>query len=107
MRVLFHPEFPQDVLRFSGQYGAISHRLAARFHAEVDDALARIKIDPTAAGHFLNTGSAVVKDIRRRNLGSFPYFVLHGLHVDLLVFGAVIPSATDPLTWLDRFSSTS
>jgi len=104
MKVLFHPEFPQDVLRYSGQYADISARLGARFRAEVDEALMRIKTEPTAAGHFLHTGSTIVKDIRRRNLVSFPHFVLYGLHADLLVFGALIPSATDPLTWLDRFS---
>jgi hypothetical protein len=36
-----------------------------------------------------------------------PYFVLYGLHADLMVFGALIPSASDPLTWLDRFSKPS
>jgi hypothetical protein len=79
-------------------------RLEARFRVEVDNALARVKAQPTAAGHFLNTGSAVIADVRRRNLQSFPYFVLYGLHADLMVFGALIPSASDPLTWLDRFS---
>jgi len=104
MKVLYHPEFSQDVLRFAGQYGAISLRLETRFRMEVDDALARIKAEPTAVGHFLNTGSVIVRDIRRRNLVSFPHFVLYGSHLDLLVFGALVPGASDPLTWLDRFS---
>lgn len=104
MKVSYHPEFAQDVLRFAGQYGAISSRLESRFRIEVDEALGRIKAGPTAAGHFLNTGSSIVADVRRRNLVSFPYFVLYGLHADLMVFGAIIPSASDPLTWLDRFS---
>ena len=104
MNVQYHPEFAQDVLRFAGKYGEISPRLEARFRMEVDDALAGIKVQPTAAGHFLNTGSVIITDVRRRNLVSFPYFVLYGLHADLMVFGALIPSASDPLTWLDRFS---
>jgi hypothetical protein len=104
MNVQYHPEFAQDVLRFAGQYGEISPRLEARFRIEVDDASGRIKAMPTSAGHFVNTGSVIVADVRRRNLVSFPYFVLYGLHGDLMVFGAVIPSASDPLTWLDRFS---
>jgi hypothetical protein len=104
MKVSYHPEFAQDVLRFAGEYGAISPKLEIRFRMEVDDALVRIKAEPTASGHFLNTGSAIVTDVRRRNLVSFPCFVLYGLHADLMVFGAVIPSASDPLTWLDRFS---
>jgi len=107
MKVQYHPEFAQDVLRFAGQYGVISPRLEDRFRIEVDEVLARIKERPTAAGHFLNNGSAVVTDVRRRNLASFPYFVLYGLHADLMVVGALIPSASDPLTWLDRFSKSS
>ena len=107
MKVLFHPDFSQDILRFAGEYGAISPRLEARFRSEVDEALARIKTGPTAAGHFLNTGSTIVRDVRRRNLVSFPHFVLYGMHADLLVFGAVIPSASDPLTWLSRFPQTA
>jgi hypothetical protein len=105
MRVLYHPDFPKDLLRFGEQYGAISRRLEVRFRTEVDDALIRIKSAPTAAGHFLKTGSTIVTDIRRRNLASFPHFILYGLHGDLLIIGAVIPSASDPLTWLTRFSN--
>ena len=105
MKVLYHPDFPKDVVRFADQYSAISPKLEVRFRSEIDDALIRIKAAPTAAGHFLNTGSTIVTDIRRRNLVSFPHFVLYGLHGDLLIFGAVIPSASDPLTWLVRFSN--
>lgn len=107
MIVRYHPEFAQDVLRFSGEYGEIPPRLEARFRSEVENALAQIKERPTSAGHFLNTGSTIVADVRRRNFGSFPCFVLYGLHADLMVFGAIIPSASDPLTWLDRFSRTT
>ena len=103
MTVRYHPEFAQDVLRFAGQYRAISPRLGARFRMELDEALTRIMVEPTAAGHFVNTGSTIVKEVRRRNLVSFPHFVLYGLHDDLLVIGALIPSASDPLTWLERF----
>jgi hypothetical protein len=106
MNVRYHPEFPGDVLRFSREYGAISPRLELRFRAEVNDAIARIKSGPTDAGHFLSTGSVIVADVRRRNLKSFPLFVLYGLHADLLVIGALIPSASDPLTWLSRFTKS-
>jgi hypothetical protein len=104
VNVQYHPEFAQDVLRFSAQYGAISSRLESRFRNEVAEALGRIEMEPAAAGHFLNTGSAILKDVRRRNLVSFPLFLLYGLHRDLLVVGALIPTASDPLTWLDRFT---
>ncbi len=103
MRVLYHPEFARDVVQFAGQYRAIAPELGTRFRMEVEEALVLIKDEPTAAGHFVNTGSVIVKDVRRRNLVSFPHFVLYGVYNDLLVIGALIPSASDPLTWLERF----
>jgi len=68
MRVVFHPEFPEDIKRFEAQYQEISDRLAARFRAGVDEAIERIKAAPNSAGHFVNTGSQIVKEVRRRNL---------------------------------------
>lgn len=50
MRVRYHPEFTRDVVRFVGQYRTISPRLGGRFRMEVDEALERIKAEPTAAG---------------------------------------------------------
>ena len=44
-----------------------------------------------------------VREVRRRNLEVFPFFVLYGLTEDCLIFGSVIPSALDPLIWLSRF----
>ena len=44
--------------------------------------------------------------IRRFNAGNlraFPFFVHYGVVGDRLVFGSVIPSRSDPLTWLTRF----
>jgi len=103
MRVLFHPEFPQDVRRFAAAYGKVSPGLAARFHHEIDDAIESIKLSPTSAGHFVNLGSKIVPELRRRNLRAFPFFVLYGATDDQLIFGSVIPSRSDPLTWLTRF----
>lgn len=104
MRVRFHPEFAGDIREFTGQYRDINDRLAARFRSEVEEAIEHIKESPSSAGHFLNTGSQVVREVRRRNLRSFPFFVLYGLHDDLLVFGSLIPSKSDPLLWLKRFA---
>jgi len=103
MRVVFHPEFPQDVLRFGAEYAQLSDVLAKRFRQEVDDAVNAIASSPSAAGHYLNLGSSVVPELRRRNLRAFPFFVLYGVVGDRLIFGAVIPSRSDPLTWLARF----
>jgi hypothetical protein len=103
MRVSYHPGFPKDIKRFEAQYQGVSERLALRFRAAVDEAIDQIKTSPASAGHFVNTGSRIVKEVRRRNLSSFPAFILYGVSGDLLVFRSLIASASDPLTWLKRF----
>lgn len=103
MKVVFHPEFPRDQLGIETDYAKISPGLAKRFRSEIDLAIESIKAAPGAAGHFLNTGSAVVPEFRRRNLPSFPFFVLYGCADGWLIFGAIIPTRSDPLNWLTRF----
>jgi hypothetical protein len=103
MKVLFHPEFPNDQRKFQAGYAEISVGLAARFRTEIDEAIDAVKAAPTAAGHFVNDGSEVVAEFRRRNLNAFPFFVLYGFTAELLVFGAIIPVRSDPLNWLTRF----
>jgi hypothetical protein len=51
----------------------------------------------------LNLGSKIVPALRRRNLRAFPFFLLDGATAQQLIFGSVIPSRSDPLTWLARF----
>jgi hypothetical protein len=102
MRVLFHPDFPKDVRKFESDYALVSQGLAARFRSEIDEAIESIKLSPNSAGHFLNLGSAVVRELRRRNLRAFPFFILYGVTGDRLIIGAVIASRSDPLTWLSR-----
>jgi hypothetical protein len=77
MRVIYHPDFPKDIKRFEAQYREVSERLATRFCGAVDDVIGRIKASPGSAGHFVNTGSQVVKEVRRCNLSSFPFFILY------------------------------
>jgi len=103
MRVLFHPEFPKDIRKFERDYQSISEGLAVRFRHEIDEALNAIKLSPQGAGHFLQTGSKVVTAFRRRNLKAFPFFILYGITDDAIIIGSLIPSRTDPLTWLTRF----
>jgi len=79
MTVVYHPEFPQDVKKIQAQYREVSAQLGVRFRTEVDMAVGLIKASPSSAGHFLNTGSQIVKEVRRRNLKSFPFFVLYGV----------------------------
>ena len=103
MRFVYHPDFPKDIKRFFAQYSAISSQLGSRFLGEVDKAIDHIKQAPSSAGHFINIGSHIMKEVRRRNLKSFPFFVLYGVSGDVLVFRSLIPSASDPLSWLNRF----
>jgi hypothetical protein len=103
MTVIFHPEFPKDIRKFESGYAEISSGLALRFRTEIDVAVAAVKSSPQSAGHFLNLGSAIVPEFRRRNLKAFPHFILYGIAGDLLIFGSVIPSRSDPLTWLTHF----
>lgn len=103
MTVLYHPEFARDIQRFAIKYAEISPKLEVRFRRDVDLALSAVKTNPTNAGHFINTGSLILREVRRRNLEIFPFFVLYGLADERLIFGSVIPSASDPLTWLVRF----
>jgi hypothetical protein len=105
MRVLFHPEFPQDIRRFADGYIKISPGLAERFRREIDEAIDAIKAAPGSAGHFLNLGSKIVPELRRRNLRAFPFFILYGATHEQVIFGSVIASRSDPLTWLVRFST--
>ena len=103
MRILYHPGLARDIQQFAGKYAEISPRLSERFRQDIDGALLAVKTNPTGAGLYINTGSLILREVRRRNLETFPFFVLYGLADDRLVFGAVIPSASDPLTWLKRF----
>jgi hypothetical protein len=103
MIVIYHPEFPRDITQFAAKYADVSPKLGVRFRHEVDNAIVAVLTNPTGAGHYINTGSVVLHDARRRNLEIFPFFMLYGLADDRLIFGSLIPSASDPLTWLKRF----
>ena len=105
MTVLFHPEFPNDIRKFEAGYGQISVGLGKRFRDGVNSAVSAVKAAPTSAGHFLNLGSSVAPEFRRRNLKAFPFFILYGIAGDRLIFGSVIPSRSDPLMWLTRFEA--
>jgi hypothetical protein len=107
MRVLFHPNFPLDLRHYADGYRQISAGLAARFHTEIDEAINAVKSAPTSAGHYLNLGSKIVPELRRRNLRAFPFFILYGVSPEQLIFGSIIPSRSDPLTWLTRIQKPS
>lgn len=103
MKILFHPDFAADQRKFESDYAEISIGLAARFGREIDEAIAAVKAAPTSAGHFVHTGSKIAPEFRRRNLNAFPFFLLYGCGQNLLIFGSIIPTRSDPLNWLTRF----
>lgn len=105
MKVRFHPEFPQELKRFEAEYGSISPGLAQRFRAEMLAAIDAVKASPSGAGHYVDTGSQIVREFRRRNLRSFPFFVLYGATDEMLIFGGIIPTRSDPVTWLARIGT--
>jgi len=105
MTVVYHPDFAGDIRGYESQYAELSPLLVGRFRADLDSALAAIITHPTNAGHFVNTGSTIVREIRRRNLSNFPFFVIYGMTDTHLLFGSLIPSRSDPLGWLGRFKS--
>lgn len=103
MKAVYHPDFPKDIRKFEVEYRQLSIGLGTRFRQAVDEALTAIQAAPNAAGHVLHTGSQVVPEFRRRNLRSFPFFILYGLMEETLIIGSLVPSRSDPLTWLIRF----
>jgi hypothetical protein len=103
MRVIFHPEFPNDIRKFEHLYFEISIGLGQRFRNEVFSPIETIKNSPERAGHFLNSELPLARKLRRRNLKAFPFFILYGILDARLVFASLIPGRSDPLTWLVRF----
>lgn len=97
MKVVFHPDFAADAARFIREYRQISTALGDRFRQETEDAIRVIQGSPASAGHYLNTGSRIVRHVRRRNLRSFPFLILYGLTDGLLIIASLIPSRSDPL----------
>jgi hypothetical protein len=102
MIVVYHPQFAEDINRFTAQYAAVSARLGERFQSDIETALSAVIANPSGAGHFVDTGSHILREVRRRNLTVFPFFILYALVDERLIFGSVIPSASDPLNWLPR-----
>ena len=105
MKIQLHPEFSKDIRKFEAQYRAVSVALAQRFRSEVTVAIEAIKLSPGSAGHYVNTGSRIVRECRRRNLRDFPYFIAYAATEEAIFFASVLPSRSDPLTWLSRFPS--
>lgn len=105
MTALVHPAFFDDLRRFTEEYRAVYENLGHRFNQEVRQALLRVKAGPEYAGHLLKTRPITLKDVRRCNLRSFPFFVLYGLTSEVLLIASLLPSRSDPLTWLSRFQA--
>jgi len=106
MRIQFHPDFPRDQRKFQADYAEISAGLAARFQTEIDEVIDAVRAAPTAAGHFVNTGSEFALKYRRRNLRAFPFFVLYGCTADIR--RGSVASGTDAISMaqIDREVAT-
>ena len=102
MIVGYHAEFGRDIRRFEEQYQKVSPRLGERFRQEIETGIEQAKSSPLSAGHFVNTGSRIVIEVRRLNLRKFPFFIIYSFDGQRLFFGGVVPSRSDPLTWLAR-----
>lgn len=105
MRVFYHPDFPEDIRRYEKQYRVISENLAQRFRNEVASSVSMIREAPLRAGHLVRQRSVEGLEFRRRNLRSFPFFLLYLVRLDSVIFGSITPGRSDPLKWLERFDS--
>jgi len=103
MKIAYHPDFARDVRKFTDKYRLVYPALGEKFRLEIKVAINAVKLGPETAGHLLPTQVVGVRYFRRRNLKSFPFFILYGCSTDMLIFGSIIPSRSDPLTWLSRF----
>jgi hypothetical protein len=105
MKVVYHPEFSKDIRRFADEYGKAYPALGERFKHEAFDAVAAIKAGPNHAGHLARITSSILKHARRRNLPSFPFFLLYTVTSDTLWFASVLPSRSNPVSWLSRIQA--
>jgi hypothetical protein len=93
--VSYHPDFPRDIKRFEAQYRKVSQSLAQRFRVEVDDLIEHIKKSPSSAGHFLNTGSQIVKE---SGGAIYPRFRFSFCTASLAIGWCFVPLSPAPLT---------
>jgi hypothetical protein len=63
MTIGYHPAFAGDIRRLTDQYSRISLKLGERLRDEIDEAIDQVKSGPGKAGHFINTGSKIVKGV--------------------------------------------
>jgi len=56
MRVLYHPEFANEIRKFEARYAEVSSQPGERFCEEVDHSVEVIKSSPTSAGSLSESG---------------------------------------------------
>jgi hypothetical protein len=105
MKVVIHPALADDIHRYASEYRKVYDNLGSRFEHEAVHALDRVEAGPEYAGHLLKTRSVILKNIRRCNLTSFPFFLLYAVVPDTIFIASLIPSRTDPLTWYTRLET--
>jgi len=104
MKVLVSSAFPHSEWRFRLDYEReASAQVAQRFQNEVDEAVAKIKSAPLAAGHIVYQEPEFGLKFRRRNLRKFPFCILYMFDGELLVLANLLPSRSDQKNWLKDF----
>jgi len=97
-----HPAFEHDLRRFEGEYALVYAELGLRFHREVVESLLAIQTGPNYAGHLIKIKSEIIAQARRRNLHSFPFFVLYGMRGDAILITSLVHGKSNPANWLKR-----
>lgn len=95
---LYHPKARLELIEAAEYYRAISPQLSRTFMQAYDQALAEILEFPEIAPLVPLTDF----EVRRRNLGRFPYYIVYILEPDALYIYAIAHSKRDPMYWLER-----
>jgi len=99
MKVVLRNTFFRDQTKHCSEYLSLSEKLAARFEAEVADAIDVIIERPTSAGHPVPMASKSGLTVRRRNLQSFPFCIFYIVHKDRIILSRLCASRSDPAGW--------
>jgi hypothetical protein len=105
MKALVHPAFDDDLRQYAREYAKVYQALGRRFEKEAREALISIKNGPNHAGHPIQGHKTSIRNIRRRNLASFPFFMLYSSFDDVIFIASLIAGRTDPLTWFTRIQN--
>ena len=93
--IRFHPEAESEMIDAAAWYESQQTDLGKRFLTCVQDALNKIKLNPTLY-------AVVESDVRRCLTKTFPFGVLFRIKPDIIVVMAVMHLHRDPYYWKNR-----